>query len=58
MGEGSEDSRTTLVSTFSTWVGLTAKVAGKVDDFPPRREEMGALLICELTGDLEGLVGD
>ena len=41
--EGSEDSRTTLVSTFSTWVGLTAKVDGRVADFPPRREEIGGM---------------
>jgi hypothetical protein len=61
LDEGSEDSRTTLVSTFSTWVGLTANVAGRVDDFPPRRDEMGGLAVgwlIGITGGFEGLVGD
>lgn len=61
LDEGSEDSRTTLVSTFSTWMGLTARVAGRVDDFPPRREEMGGMAVgwlIGITGGFEGLVGD
>ena len=59
--EGSEDSRTTLVSTFSTWVGLTARVDGRVADFPPRREEIGGMgvgWLIGITGGFDGLVGD
>ena len=39
MGLESVDSRTTLVSTFSTVVGLVARVAGRVAAFPPLMEE-------------------
>lgn len=53
-----EDSKTTRVSTFSTGVGLTARVVGSVAALPPLREEKEIEVGTggDFVGDFVGLV--